>query len=112
MKPKEWIFKNYPEQKEGWGMTNHGDEFMCRMMEEYANYLIKDKDGYDVVDYFDVSFDDYSFYCSRLERDNSSKDGEWLIVWKKGVGISGRIYLPFKHARTSVFQIINNFSIS
>jgi len=111
MKAKDWIFKKYPRQKEDWGKTNHDDEFMCRMMEEYANYLIKDKDGYNVVDYFDVSYGDYSFYCSRLERDNSNKVSEWLIVWKKGVDISGKIHLPYKHERTSVFQIIQGFKI-
>lgn len=33
---KEWLFENYPNVKEDWGMTGHDDNFTVRMMDEYA----------------------------------------------------------------------------
>ena len=40
MKAKEWLFKKYPVVKDEWGKTAHDDEFMARMMDEFAQYAL------------------------------------------------------------------------
>ena len=37
---KEWLFKQYPKVKDEWGKTGHDDEFMARMMDEFAQYAL------------------------------------------------------------------------
>ena len=82
MNAKEWIFKKHPEQKEDWGKTNHGDEFMCKMMEEYAEakagqvdaIVIGDKNisdqlFYDIIKEAKESVETF-YLCNEIEKKN------------------------------------------
>lgn len=70
---------------------------------------------YNIVDGFNVTFNNgLEFFCEKREtiqdEDDKRFDG-WNIHWKKGDGMTGTINLFGKHARTSVFQIIDSFKI-
>lgn len=41
MRAKEYLLNQYPEMEEEWGKTNHDEDFMCKMMEEYANHIVE-----------------------------------------------------------------------
>tara|TARA_R110001599_G_scaffold2525_1_gene13717 strand:+ start:2776 stop:3069 length:294 start_codon:yes stop_codon:yes gene_type:complete len=41
MNAKEFWISKYPDAEEDWGKTGHDDRFQVRMMEEYAEYRVK-----------------------------------------------------------------------
>ena len=78
MNAKEFWISKYPDAEEDWGKTGHDDRFQVRMMEEYAEYRVKNCLIADVV--CSSCSDEYAKRWDRYEINLNDKNGTSVDV--------------------------------